>query len=265
MSKPINYNKFYYVMKKLFSFIAVLAVSVAGYAQSVENFEVGPYEVEYKGAGDYRFRLRKGVDLYEYFNLKKDTTIQVVETQPQSSPAAATPLKHGIQVGINMEGCLTNISRYSSVYGINGSWKHHVGKSIYLNGGLSLGFAFATVGIQQYEKYNMFELGIPLSVEFSNISRQKACFYAGIGLVPTVYSTISASYKPEKPGVEAQKYSGLYIAPQIDLGGYIPVGNHLVRIGIYWRYKINCSTKDYDIYQQLIGRTFLGVNAGFVF
>lgn len=248
-------------MKKLFSLIAFLTISMVGLAQVVENFEVGPYEVDYKGSGDYKFRLREGIDLYEYYGLKKDTVIQTME-----SKLTPTPLKKGIQLGFNMEGCLSNISRYSSVYGISGSWKQSVKNGIYLNGGLSFGFAFATVGLKQFEKYNMFELGIPLSVEFSRINKQKACFYGGVGLVPTVYATMSASYKPEIPGVEATKYSGLYLAPQIDLGGYIPWGKQIVRIGLYWKYKINCTPKDgFDIYQELIGRTFLGANVGLVF
>jgi len=246
-------------MKKFISLLVLLTFSLGGFAQVVENFEVGPYEVDYRGPGDYKYRLRKGVDLYKYFDLKKDTTIQVAESAP-------TLLKRGIQLGFNMEACLTNLSRYSSVYGISGSWKQSVKNGIYLNGGLSFGFAFATVGIQQYEKYNMFEFGIPLSVEFSKINKQKGSFYGGVGLVPTIYATMSASYKPERPGIEAQKYSGLYIAPQIDFGGYIPWGKHLVRIGLYWRYKINCTPKDgFDIYQELIGRTFLGANVGLVF
>jgi len=250
-------------MRFYFSLLAFLTVSLVGYAQIVESFEVGPYEVDYRGAGDYKFRLRKGVDLYEYFELKKDTVIQVINTQPAQAP---TPLKHAIQVGVNLEACLTNISRYSSVYGFGGAWKQSVGKYIYLNGGLSFGFAFATVGIDQFKKYSMFELGIPLSVEFSRLNKQKAGFYAGVGIVPTFFSTMSASYEPKILGVEAQKYSGLYIAPQIDLGGYIPFGKQLVRIGLYWKYKINCSSKDgFDIYQQLIGRTFLGANVGLVF
>lgn len=250
-------------MRKLFSLVAFLTISVGGFAQDVDNFEVGPYEVEYKGSGDYRFRLRKGVDLYEYFDLKKDTTIKIIQSQT-SSTSTPTPLKHGIQLGFNMEGCLTNISRYSSVYGINGSWKQSVGKNFYLNGGLSLGFSLTTVGLEHFEKYNMFEFGIPLSVEYSNIKKHKVGFYGGIGLVPTIYSTMSAEYKPAIPGVELPKYSGLYIAPQIDLGGYIPVGNQLIRMGLYLRYKINCSTKDYDLYYQVIGRTFMGVNIGVV-
>ncbi len=242
-------------MKKFFSMIALLALSLSGFAQDVDNFEVGPYEVDYKGSGDYKFRFRKGVDLYEYFGLKKDTIMQVAETEP-------TILKRGIQIGLNMETCLSNKPRHSNVYGISGAWKQSISNGLYLNGGLSLGMAIATVGIQ---KYNLMEIGVPLSVELSKISRDKASLYGGIGVVPSFYSTMSTKYEPEIPGVEPGKYSGLYLAPQLDFGGYIPVSNQLVRVGFFLKYKINCSTKDYDLYYQLIGLTFLGANVGLVF
>lgn len=235
--------------------IALLTLSMSGFAQDVDNFEVGPYEVNYKGSGDYKFRLRKGVDLYEYFGLKKDTTIQVVESNHAL-------IKSGIQVGINMETCLSNKSRHSNVYGISGSWKQSIGNGVYLNGGLSFAMAIATVDIK---KYNLMEIGVPLSVELSKISKDKASLYGGIGVVPTFYSTMSTKYEPEIPGVEPEKYSGLYIAPQLDFGGYIPVGNQLVRTGFFLKYKINCSKKDYDLYNQLMGLTFFGVNVGLVF
>ena len=242
-------------MKKIFSLVAFLTISVAGFAQDVDNFEVGPYEVDYKGSGDYKFRLRKGVDLYEYFGLKKDTTIQVAEAQP-------SPLKNGIQVGVNMETCLINKARHSNVYGISGSWKQAISNCLYFNGGLSFGMAISTTDIR---KYNLMEIGLPLSVELSKISKDKASLYAGIGFVPSFYSTLSTKYEPEKQGAEPEKYSGLYIAPQLDLGGYIPAGKQLVCIGIFLKYKINCSTKDYDLYYQLIGRSFFGANVGLVF
>ena len=53
----------------------LLATIVTGYAQNVDNFEVGPYEVDYNEDGEYKYRLRHGVDLYKYFGLKKDTII----------------------------------------------------------------------------------------------------------------------------------------------------------------------------------------------
>lgn len=242
-------------MKKFLSLVAFLTISVAGFAQDVDNFEVGPYEVDYKGSGDYKFRLRKGVDLYEYFGLKKDTTIQIVESQPSL-------LKNGVQVGLYMETGLSNKSRHSNVYGITGSWKQSIGNSVHLNGGLSFGMAVATIGTL---KYNLMEVGVPLSVELSRISKDKASLYTGIGIVPSYYSTLSTKYEPEIQGAEPEKYSGLYVAPQLDLGGYIPAGKQLVRIGFFLKYKINCSTKDYDLYNQLIGKIFFGANVGLVF
>ena len=243
-------------MKHFFSLIAFLAIYMAGFAQDVDNFEVGPYEVDYnKVSGAYKFRVRKGVDLYEYYGLKKDTTIQVIA--PNSSR-----LKKGIQIGVKMETCLSNISRHSNVYGITGSWKNLISKNIYLNGGGSIGMAFTSVGIQ---KYNLLEIGLPLSVEYSKISKYKASLYAGIGIVPSYYSTLSAKYIPSIEGTGPKKYSGFYIAPQADFGGYIPVGKQLVRIGLFIKYKINCSRKDYDLYHQLVGKTFLGANVGLVF
>lgn len=242
-------------MKKFFSMIALLTLSVTGFAQDVDNFEVGPYEVDYKGSGDYKFRLRKGVDLYEYFELKKDTIIQAAEVKP-------TLLKRGIQIGLNMETCVNNKSRHSNVYGISGAWKQSISNGLYLNGGLSFGMAIATIGIQ---KNNLMEIGVPLSVELSKISRDKASLYGGIGVMFSYYSTMSTKYEPKILGVEPEKYSGLYIAPQIDFGGYIPVSNQLVRVGFSLKYKKNCSTKDYDLYHELMGLTFFCANVGLVF
>lgn len=242
-------------MKKLFSLIAFFTVCGVGFAQDVDNFEVGPYEVEYEGPGIYKYRLRQDVDLYEYFGLKKDTTELMVESRP-------TLLKNGIQATLNTETVFSNVSRHSSVYGISGSWKQAVNDGLYFNGGLSFGMAISTVGIL---KYNMMEIGVPLSVELSKISKEKASLYGGIGIVPTYYSTLSTKYEPATQGAEPEKYSGLYLAPQVDFGGYIPVGEYLIRVGIYLKYKINCSTKDFDLYQEVIGKEFLGANVGIVF
>ena len=75
-------------MKKLIV-LAILFVSLSSYAQTADNFDVGPYEVSYKGEGDFRFRLRKDINLYDYFGLKKDTIIQKQEI-------ATNPFNKGI-------------------------------------------------------------------------------------------------------------------------------------------------------------------------
>ena len=244
-------------MKFYFSLLVLLAISLGGFAQ-VENFEVGPYEVDYKGAGDYKFRLRKGVDLYDYFVLKKDTTIVMAEK-------AATPIKHAIQVDVFM-----SIPRYldngtSNVWGIEGSWKQKIGNKLYCNAGLALGVSFGKYG-EVYNYYQdsengkyketMFEIGIPLSIEWTNLNDKKAALYGGIGLVPTIYFGAKNAVGESK--------SGLLIGPRLDLGGYLPIGKMLVRLGGFAQYNFNCASGE-DLFKERIGRFFIGANVGLLF
>lgn len=225
-------------MKKVLLFIAFFAVSFAGFAQDVENFEVGPYEVAYKGSGDYKFRLRKGIDLYEYFGLKKDTIIQVVETP-------TSPIKGAFQLNVAM-----SMPRYHYYgWGINGAWKQQIGTLLYFNGGLSANLLTGSSN-------PMFEVGLPLSVELCNLDRKKASMYCGAGIVPTFY----AGGKDEAD----ESKLGLFIAPRIDVGGYFPMAMKLVRLGAFLQYNINCSGGDYDIYKEQFGRFYIGANIGFV-
>ena len=244
-------------MKKLLLVTAML-LSI-GYAKAqdvVDDFNVGPYEVYYKGKGDVNFRLKKGVDLYEYFGLKKDTIIQVSEAKPE-------PLKHGVELSFFGETAMYRCARYSMVYGLEGAWKQRIANKTYFNGGLSFGYASTTI---TNLKEDVMEIGVPLSVELANLNSKKATLYGSIGLSPTYYTTMSAKYINALEGTaDPQKYSGLYIAPRIELGGYIPVGKQIIKVGVNWRYKINCSTKDYDLYYQIVGRTFIGANIGIIF
>ena len=41
-------------MRKLFMITVLLATIVTGYAQNVDNFEVGPYVVDYNEDGEYK-------------------------------------------------------------------------------------------------------------------------------------------------------------------------------------------------------------------
>lgn len=64
-------------MRTLLLMILFIVSINGGKAQNtIDNFYVGPYEVDYRGQGDINYRLRKGIDLYEYYGLKKDTIIQ---------------------------------------------------------------------------------------------------------------------------------------------------------------------------------------------
>lgn len=242
-------------MKKFSFIMALLAISMSGVAQDIDNFEVGPYEVDYKGPSDYKYRLRKDIDLYEYYGLKKDTV--VLEKQ---QPSAL--LKSGFQLEAYMEACLCNKSRHSSVYGMSGAWKQSVGDGLFLNGGLSVGMAVSTIGIM---KYNVLEVGVPLSVELASVSREKASLYGGIGVTPTYYSTMSTKYEPRIQGSEPEDYSGLSIVPKLEFGGYVPCGSQVVKVGVFLKYKINCSKKDIDLYKDYLGKSFLGANIGIVF
>lgn len=247
-------------MKFYFSLLALLSISLGAYAQVVENFEVGPYEVDYKGAGDYKFRLRKGVDLYDYFGLKKDTTIVVADK-------TATPIKHAIQVN-----AFLSIPRYldngtSNVWGIDGSWKQKIGNKLYYNAGLSFGVSFGKYGdayenYKDYDKENykysetMFEIGLPLSIEWTNLNDKKATLYGGVGVVPTFYLGAKNAM--------GEKKSGFLIAPRIDVGGYLPIGKIPVRIGLFAQYNICCANGE-NLFKERIGRFFIGANVGLLF
>lgn len=250
-------------MRKLVVFAILFVTVVTGYAQSVDNFVVGPYEVDYKGEGDFKFRLRKGVDLYEYFGLKKDTIIQNTSEEYQ-------PVKHGIQINAFMSLPRFAMKGNSNSFGVSGSWKQQVGKITYLNAGLSLAFSYGKYNYDEnckpyYREDAMIEVGVPLSIEFTRLDKKKASVYAGIGMVPTFYSTIKAD-ETTAEGIDqkGEKDSGFLISPRIDFGGYIPLNNKILRIGIYGEYKINCSG-DINIYKERISRAFVGANVGLIF
>jgi len=245
-------------MRRLIVFAILFVTIVTGYAQSVDNFVVGPYEVDYKGEGDFKFRLRKGVDLYEYFGLKKDTIIQNTANEYQ-------PVKHGIQVSVFMSLPRFAMVGNSNIFGLSGSWKQQIGKTIYMNAGLSLGYSYGKYNTSCFREDAMLEIGVPLSLEFTKLDHKKASVYAGIGLVPTFYSTIKAN-ETTSNGIkkDVKKDSGFLVAPRIDFGGYIPLSKQILRIGIYGEYKINCSG-DINIYKERIGRAFVGANVGLVF
>lgn len=246
-------------MKKLIIIAILLVTAVTGSAQVLDNFIVGPYEVDYYGEGDIRPRIRKGIDLYEYFGLKRDTIIQNIVTKESK------PVKHGVQVDVFMSMPAFGITGKSNTLGLSGTWKQQIGKKTYLNAGLSMGF----LGILSNDTYpidgNLFELGIPLSVEFTKLDYKQPSVYLGVGLIPTIYSTTKENeILKDGKKIAAQKYSGFLVSPRLDFGGYIPLNNQLLRIGVYTEYKLNCSG-DINIYHLRIGRAFVGANIGLVF
>ena len=79
------------------------------------------------------------------------------------------------------------------------------------------------------------------------------------------YSTISAKEKKDGKEIDAKKKNGLYIAPKVELGGYIPVNEHLIKIGTFVEYRIGCTKEEDNIFKQRIGRAFVGARFGYVF
>lgn len=240
-------------MKKIISLGLLLMTTVIGYAQNVDHFEVGPYEVDYRGEGDFKYRLKKGTDIYKFFDIQKDTVVQESERR-------SVPVIHAIQVGVSLMMPRYTANSCSNVFGIDGIWKQRITDGVYFNGGLSLAMSFCKYDEQwNNDDESLFEVGIPLSIEFANVDRVRSSLYGNIGVVPTFYGST-------KEIKEVGGKSGLFVAPRIEIGGYVPVGNMLVRLGGFMQYNINCSKDDHDndVFKDRIGRLFLGANIGLV-
>lgn len=242
-------------MKKILIICAFVVGFISAQAQTViDSFTVGPYVVDYIGEGDVKYRLRDNINLYEYFELQKDTVIM--------APALVqTPVKHGIQLS-----GYVGANRYASKeFGISGVWKQNIGTNLYFNGGLSL--AIDHYNFLHIQKRNMFEVGVPLQIELGRLSHQKAGLYGIVGVAPVFYSTMSLKDWENDKFVDApedKKKSGFLIAPSLEFGGNIPVGNIIMRIGVYGNYKINCSKGNYDVYTNYTGHCFIGAKIGVV-
>lgn len=231
---------------------AMLAGIFATTAQTViDNFNVGPYIVDYRGQGDVRYRLRDNINLYEFFELKMDTTvISLVEE---------IPVKHAVEISGNVGS-----NRFSAKeIGLEGVWKQLVGKKLYFNGGVSLTFGHTDRGKQSLKR-DMLEIGIPLQIELGKLNRQYASLYGSFGITPAFYSTLKAEMQNAPEGVDVKK-SGFLITPSLEFGGNIPVCSTIMRIGVYARYKINCTPDGFNVYSHGgAGRMFLGAKIGFV-
>lgn len=234
-------------MRRVILLCAVVAGALSGSAEEPEavNINVGPYVVDYKGPYDYKYRLVDNVDLYDFFELQRDTTIV--------SLAKEVPVKHAIEIA----GYIGTNPYVPKEIGLEGVWKQHVGNNFYFNGGLSLTFGW-TKHDGKTTKRSMVEIGVPLQIEYGKLNHQYASLYGNFGLTPVVYSTMQVE------STAGGKKSGLYIAPSLEFGGNIPVGAVIMRIGVYGRYKLNCTPGDYDVYTHSAGRAFLGAKIGVV-
>lgn len=255
----------------LFVFLCVISAS-AVLAQNTEPdyFEVGPYEVDYYGVGDYHAQLKKGIDLYKFYNLKKDTIVNVVEP-------ATEPVKNAFQIGLFMALPRYVVLGASNVFGLEGNWKLGLSELVYFNAGLTFGVRMGKFHRHTYDvnkntmiydnefKETIMEIGVPISIEFTKLDHKKASLFGSIGVVPTFYTGAQGADGSDYNTEDNDSKSGFYVAPRIEVGGYIPVGGKLIRIGGFYQNNLNCTPGDYDVYKNRIGRGHVGAKAALVF
>ena len=229
----------------------LLTTTMAKSQEVIDNFQVGPYEVDYMGKGDVNFRLKKNINLYEYFKLQKDTII--------AESKKVQPIKKGFEVGVTYSMPRFGVKGAFNSFGVYGSAKSKVTNNIYLNYGGKIAISYGHYNEEVNNlKDVLFEVGVPLSVEFANLNKDTSSF-------PAYYTTLSAKENKDGKDVDADKKSGLYVAPKVELGGYIPVNNHFLKLGLFGEYRINCTKAEDNIFKQRIGRAFVGANIGYVF
>lgn len=262
-------------MKKLILFSCMTMAAMTVFAQDVFVRDIGPYEVEFDSEGHVQETLRKDLDLYKFFNLERDTIIE----------AASDPVRSAIQVEGRFRMPRYIMAGTSNVFELAGSWKYGISDGLYLNAGLSAALSMGRYSMHDEEglEESFFEFGVPLSIEFARVDRSRASLYGTIGLMPAFYSGVKDVVMLEKAewqngkgeslmqdgrvknGALDEKTSGLLISPQVGVGGYIPVGGPLVRVGVFVQYDINCTKDEHDIFEKRIGRCSVGANVGLVF
>lgn len=235
-------------MKKTLLLLVSLLLVQSVFAQSPDKFEVGPYEVVYYGEGDYEAALIEGLDLYKLFNLQKDTTIVIEEK--------TMPLKSGVQVNVTMRVPILATAGLSKVMGVEASWKQGIAKNLFFNAGLS---ANMTTGNYFLARMAMMEIGVPLSVEYAKLDKMKSSLYASVGVSPTYYNTLSGDLSKGIEGKPA-KPAGIYVAPRLEAGAYIPAWGQLFKIGAYAQYNTIA-----PVYKEYIGRAYAGGSVGIIF
>lgn len=226
-------------MKKLLTLGILLAGIITGSAQTViDNFNVGPYIVDYNGQGDVEYRLRDNINLYEFFDLVPDTIFVQPEPIKEIENTFAVELKMGAGIFSSKE------------YGLEGIWKKKIVKNWYFNCGL--GFTLTDREFTDKTHYDYVEIGVPLQIEYCQLAKEKSSLYALIGITPGLFSKSKAPSDYKK--------AGFLLSPIMEVGGNIPAGKYLLRIGAYATYKIND-----NVYKQDMGRAFIGGKLGVIF
>ncbi len=165
----------------------------------------------------------------------------------------------------------------SNVFGLEGSWKLGLSEQVYFNAGLSFGVRMGKFHRHTYDvnknsmiydnefKETVMEIGVPISIEFTKLDRKKASLFGSIGVVPTFFTGAQGEMGKDYNTEDNDSKSGFYVAPRIEVGGYIPMGGKLVRIGGFYQNNLNCTPGDYDVYKMRIGRGHVGAKAALVF
>lgn len=228
-------------------FAAVACVFGCNAQTAADTFDVGPYAVEYNGKENVKYQLRDNIDLYEFYELRRDTII------PE---AVARPVKHAIQLSAHI-----GTNWYApKEFGIEGVWKHKIARNLYFNGGISLNFTHVNSG-DKSPRREFFEAGIPLQLEWSRLDSYRASVYGIFSLAPTVFTTVHSTKWADGKRVDDTKDTGFLFIPGLEFGGNIPLGKTILRVGVYGSYKIDCGS---DAYRRFAGRAYIGAKIGVV-
>ena len=158
-------------------------------------------------------------------------------------------------------------SQTSKDFGVEAVWKKNVHRDLFINSGLSIGMDYTNTINRFTNSRNMFEVGVPVQLEWSRLSFGKSSFYGLVGFSPVFYSTLSAKVWSSSNNaiINDKKKAGFLITPTIEAGGNIPLQNILVRIGVFIKSKRNCTPDGYNVYRRTGGLNFIGLQAGVIF
>lgn len=247
-------------MKKTLVFAAMMLGAWVANAQSLSTyFTVGPYEVEYVNEDDINYRLREGVDLYKYYNLSKDTIINQTIADKTNDVKS---MRDVFSCSLITDFCVYSKPRYTTKWGVEIGWKHQLAHNYYLNVDLSASLTKATAAIEGV-KFGCMEIALPVSVEWNKLAESSSSVYFGVGIVPAFASTSNTEHYLSYPGTDQGDKSGFSVIPRVDFGSYVPVGSHLLRLGLFGMYRRDLS--DDGPYDYLLGRTCLGASVGIIF
>ena len=184
------------------------------------------------------------------------------EAHAQTTPTVANPdycFQVSAYAGAN--------SQASKDMGIEGVWKKNVYQDLFVNVGLSLAMDYTKNINKLTNSRNMFEVGVPVQLEYCRLAFGKSSFYGLVGVAPVFYTTLSAKTWSSSAGhiVKDTKKNGCVFSPTLEGGMNIPLQNTLIRLGVFYKSKVNCTPDGYNVYRHVAGVNFIGLKAGVIF